>query len=175
MGTTARVRWGRIGLGAFFAEAAVLAVFFLVLGIAQLAGVRELAAPMTPLDYAEALVFSFVSVFVFTLWVARPLIPDSSRTACSWRSSPLCYSCFIWLQVREHDDPQGSCDAHANSSHHWLACPPWLRNCMKRMPVGRRFCSMKLASPRSSLRLCCSGRNAADVSPAASPNRISVS
>jgi hypothetical protein len=73
MGTTARVRWGRIGLGAFFAEAAVLAVFFLVLGIAQLAGVRELAAPMTPLDYAEALVFSFVSVFVFTLWVARPL------------------------------------------------------------------------------------------------------
>ena len=67
------LRWGRIVLGGLLAEVAVLAVFFLVLGLARLAGVPELAAPMTPLDFVEALVFSFVSIFVVTLWVARPL------------------------------------------------------------------------------------------------------
>jgi hypothetical protein len=67
------IRWGRIVLGAFLAEAAVLALFFLILGIARVAGVPEIAAPMTPLDYVEALVLSFVGIFVFTLWVARPL------------------------------------------------------------------------------------------------------
>jgi hypothetical protein len=60
-------------LGGFLAEVAVMAVFFLLLGLARLAGVPELAAPMTPLDYADALVSSFVSIFLFTLWVARPL------------------------------------------------------------------------------------------------------
>lgn len=68
-----RIRWGRILLGGFLAEVAVLAVFFLILGIAYLAGIPGLAAPMTPLDYVEALVASFVSIFLFTLWVARPL------------------------------------------------------------------------------------------------------
>jgi hypothetical protein len=69
----ARIRWGRVVVGAFLAEAAVLAAFFLILGLAWLAGVPGLAAPMTPLDYVEALVCSFVSIYVFTLWVARPL------------------------------------------------------------------------------------------------------
>ena len=73
MSTAGRIRWGRILLGGFLAEVAVLAVFFLVLAIAYLAGVPGLAAPMTPLDYVEALVGSFVSIFLFTLWVARPL------------------------------------------------------------------------------------------------------
>ena len=50
-----------------------MAVFFLLLGLTRLAGVPELAAPMTPLDYADAMVSSFVSIFLFTLWVARPL------------------------------------------------------------------------------------------------------
>jgi hypothetical protein len=60
-------------LGGFLAEASVLALFFLVLGLARVAGVPELAAAMTPLDYGEALVGSFVSVFFVTLWVARPI------------------------------------------------------------------------------------------------------
>jgi hypothetical protein len=73
MSTTDRIRWGRILLAGFLAEVAVLALFFLVLGLAFLAGVPGVAAPMTPLDYVEALVASFVSIFLFTLWVARPL------------------------------------------------------------------------------------------------------
>ena len=53
-----------------------MAVFFLLLGIAQLAGVPEWAAPMSPLDYADALVSSFASIFIFTLWVTRPVESD---------------------------------------------------------------------------------------------------
>ena len=68
-----RIRWGRIVVGGLLAEVAVMAVFFLLLGVAQLAGVPELAAPMTPLDYADALVSSFISISLFTLWVTRPL------------------------------------------------------------------------------------------------------
>jgi hypothetical protein len=68
-----RIRWGRVLLGGFLAEVSVLAVFFLLLGLATLAGVPEWAAPMTPLDYIDALVASFVSIYLFTLWVARPL------------------------------------------------------------------------------------------------------
>ena len=68
-----RIRWGRVLLGAFLAEASVMAVFFLLLGLAWLAGVPGLAAPMSPLDFADALIASFISVYIFTLWVARPL------------------------------------------------------------------------------------------------------
>jgi hypothetical protein len=71
--TADRLRWGRIVLGGFFAEVCVLALFFLILGLARLAGVPEVAVPMTPLDYVEALVGSFVSIFLVTLWVTRPL------------------------------------------------------------------------------------------------------
>ena len=60
-------------LGGLLAEVAVMAVFLMLLGLFRLAGLPELAAPMTPLDYADALVSSFVSIFLFTLWVARPL------------------------------------------------------------------------------------------------------
>jgi hypothetical protein len=71
MSTAGRIRWERILFGGFLAEVAVLA------------GVPELAAPMTPLDYVEALVGSFVSIFLLTLRVARPLertrgAPDSA-------------------------------------------------------------------------------------------------
>jgi hypothetical protein len=68
-----RIRWARVLLGALLAEASVMAVFFLLLGLAWLAGVPSIAAPMSPLDYADALVASFISVYIFTLWVARPL------------------------------------------------------------------------------------------------------
>jgi hypothetical protein len=73
MSTTGRIRWGRIVLGGFLAEVSVMAVFFLLLGLARLAGVPGLAAPMTPLDYVDAMVSSFISVFLFTRWVTRPL------------------------------------------------------------------------------------------------------
>ena len=48
-----------------------MAGFFLLLLIATLAGVPQLARPMSPLDYADAIVSSFVMVFVFTLWVGK--------------------------------------------------------------------------------------------------------
>ena len=50
-----------------------MAVFFLLLGLAWLAGMPEVAAPMSPLDYADALIASFASIFLFTLWVGRRL------------------------------------------------------------------------------------------------------
>jgi predicted anti-sigma-YlaC factor YlaD len=65
--------WGRILLAAFLAEASVMAGFFLLLGLAWMVGVPEVAAPMTPLDYADALIASFVSIFIATRWVGRRL------------------------------------------------------------------------------------------------------
>jgi hypothetical protein len=65
--------WGRIALAAFLAEASVMAAFFLLLGLAWMAGVPEIAAPMTPLDYADALIASFVSIFIASRWVGRRL------------------------------------------------------------------------------------------------------
>ena len=62
-----RIHWGRIVAAAFLAEASVMAGFFLMLLIATLAGVPEMARPMSPLDYADAIVSSFVMVFLFTL------------------------------------------------------------------------------------------------------------
>src|SRR5215216_6800824 len=68
---TARIHWGRILVAGFLSEVAVFAIFFLLLFAATLAGVPELARPMSPLDYADALVSSFVMVFLFTLWVGK--------------------------------------------------------------------------------------------------------
>ena len=66
-----RIRWGRIVAAAFMAEASVMAGFFLLLFAATLAGVPEIARPMSPLDYVDAIVASFVMVFLFTLWAGR--------------------------------------------------------------------------------------------------------
>ena len=55
----------------FLSEVAVMVVFFLLLIAARLAGVPEIARPMSPLDYVDALVSSFGMVFLFTLWVGR--------------------------------------------------------------------------------------------------------
>ena len=73
MSTGQRILWGRILLAGFLAEASVMVVFFLLLGLAWLAGVPEIAAPMTPLDYVDALIASFVSIFFVTRWVGRRL------------------------------------------------------------------------------------------------------
>ena len=48
-----------------------LAVFFLLLFAATAAGVPEIARPMGTLDYIDALVSSFATVFLFTLWVGK--------------------------------------------------------------------------------------------------------
>ena len=55
----------------FLSEVAVMVVFFLLLIAARLAGVPEIARPMSPLDYVDALVSSFGMVFLFTLWVGK--------------------------------------------------------------------------------------------------------
>jgi hypothetical protein len=68
-----RIHWGRIVAAAFLAEASVMAGFFLLLFIGTRAGVPEIARPMSPLDYVDAIVSSFVMVFLFTLWVGRRL------------------------------------------------------------------------------------------------------
>ena len=67
------ILWGRILLAGLLAEASVMVVFFILLGLAWLAGVPEIAAPMTALDYVDALIASFLSIFIATRWVARRL------------------------------------------------------------------------------------------------------
>ena len=56
---------------AVLAELSVIAIFFVLLFGAMAAGVPEIARPLSTLDYVDALVSSFVMVFVFTLWLGR--------------------------------------------------------------------------------------------------------
>jgi len=71
-----RIRWKLIVLGGLFAEATVMAVFFLLLLAANVAGVPEVARPFSTLDYVDAMVSSFVTVFVFTVWVGKRIEAD---------------------------------------------------------------------------------------------------
>jgi hypothetical protein len=71
MSDASRIRWKWIIVGGFLAELTVIAIFFLLLLAATAAGVPEIAAPMTPLDYIDAMVMSFVTMLVFTIWVGK--------------------------------------------------------------------------------------------------------
>jgi hypothetical protein len=55
----------------FLSEVAVFAIFFLLLIAATLAGVPEVARPMSTLDYIDAMLSSFVMVFLFSRWVGK--------------------------------------------------------------------------------------------------------
>ena len=66
-----RLRWKWILIAGFLAELTVLAIFFLLLAGAMLAGVPEIAAPMSTLDNIDAIVSSFATMFLFTLWAAK--------------------------------------------------------------------------------------------------------
>jgi len=66
-----RIRWKWIVAAAFLSEVAILAIFFLLLLAAKLAGVPLIAKPMSTLDYFDALVSSFGIVFLFALWVGK--------------------------------------------------------------------------------------------------------
>jgi hypothetical protein len=66
-----QIRWRLVVAAAVLAELSVIAIFFVLLFGAMAAGVPEIARPLSTLDYVDALVSSFVMVFVFTLWVGR--------------------------------------------------------------------------------------------------------
>ena len=66
-----RIRWKWIIVGGLLAEITVIAIFFLLLLAAMAAGVPEIAQPMTTLDYIDAMVMSFLSMLVFTVWVGK--------------------------------------------------------------------------------------------------------
>jgi hypothetical protein len=66
-----QIRWKWILLAALLAELTVMAIFFLLLLGATLAGVPEIAAPMSTLDNIDAMVASFATMFLFTLWAAK--------------------------------------------------------------------------------------------------------
>src|SRR3954466_9160561 len=66
-----RIRWKLIVVAGFFSEAVVIAIFFLLLFLASLAGVPGIARPMGTLDYIDAMVSSFAMVFLATLWVGK--------------------------------------------------------------------------------------------------------
>ena len=65
------IRWTWIVGAAFLSEAAVLGLFFLLLLAANFAGFPEIAKPMSTLDNIDAIVSSFVVVFLFALWVGK--------------------------------------------------------------------------------------------------------
>lgn len=71
MTATRRLNWKRIVLAGLFAELTVIGLFFLLLLVATLAGVPEIARPMSTLDYVDAMVSSFVTMFLFTLWAGK--------------------------------------------------------------------------------------------------------
>jgi hypothetical protein len=71
MSDVRRIRWKWIIVGGLLAEITVMAIFFLLLLAAMAAGVPEIAQPMTTLDYVDAMVMSFVSMLVFTVWVGK--------------------------------------------------------------------------------------------------------
>jgi hypothetical protein len=66
-----QVHWGRIVVAGFLSEVAVFAIFFLLLIAATLAGVPDVAKPMSTLDYIDAIMSSFLMVFLFSLWVGK--------------------------------------------------------------------------------------------------------
>lgn len=66
-----RVRWKWVVLGGLSAEIIVMVVFALLLLVATAAGVPGIAAPMTTLDYIDAIVMSFVSMVLVTIWVGK--------------------------------------------------------------------------------------------------------
>ena len=65
-----RIRWTWVVGAALLSEAIVIGVFFLLLQAATLAGVPEIAKPMSPLDDVDALVSSFVVIVP-----AAPIVP----------------------------------------------------------------------------------------------------
>ena len=67
------IDWGLILLAAFLAEMSIMVVFFVLLAAATLAGVPEHARPESTLDLIDAMVASFLMMFLFTLWVGRRL------------------------------------------------------------------------------------------------------
>src|SRR5262249_38141132 len=71
MSAIRQVHWGRIVVAGFLSEVAVFAIFFLLLIAATLASVPEVARPMSPLDSIDAMLSSFVMVFLFSLWVGK--------------------------------------------------------------------------------------------------------
>ena len=71
-----RIHWKWIVVAGLVAEATVFAVFFLLLFVATVAGVPEIARPMGTLDYIDALVSSFGVVFLSTLWVGKRIESD---------------------------------------------------------------------------------------------------
>src|SRR5262245_52265062 len=71
MSAIRQVHWGRIVVAGFLSEVAVSAIFLLLLIITTLAGVPDVARPMSTLDYIDAVLSSFAIVFLFTLWVGK--------------------------------------------------------------------------------------------------------
>src|SRR5262245_10195043 len=71
MSAIRQLHWRRIVVAGFLSEVAVFAIFLLLLIAATLAGARDVVKPMSTLDYVDAMLSSFVMVFIFTLWVGE--------------------------------------------------------------------------------------------------------
>jgi hypothetical protein len=58
-------------LAGLLAELGIFAIFLVLLTVATLAGAPELARPMSTLDYIDAMVSSFLMMFLLALWIGR--------------------------------------------------------------------------------------------------------
>src|SRR5262245_52527341 len=66
-----QVHWGRSVVAGLLSEVAVFAIFIVLRIAATLAGVPDIARPMSTLDYIDAMLSSFAMVFLFTLWLGK--------------------------------------------------------------------------------------------------------
>src|SRR5688572_27959088 len=71
MSAIRRVHWGRMVVAGFLTEGAIYSIFLLLLLIATLAGVPEVARPMSTLDYIDAILSSFAMGFLVTLRLGK--------------------------------------------------------------------------------------------------------
>jgi hypothetical protein len=76
MSVIRRIHWKWIVAAGLLSEVVVMAVFFLLLLAATVAGVPDIARPMSPLDNVDAVVSSFAMMFLFTLWVGKRIDAD---------------------------------------------------------------------------------------------------
>jgi hypothetical protein len=82
-----RIHWKWIVVAGLLAEAAVFAIFFLLLFVATLAGAPEVARPMSTLDYIDAMVSSYCDPRKHRIAGSASAVPRGSRSQGSRRNS----------------------------------------------------------------------------------------
>ena len=130
MSAMRRIHWKWIIVAGVLAEATVFAFFFLLLFAATAAGVPEIARPLGTLDYINAIVSSFATVLLFTLWVGKRIevcICPAWRAHRNVRHTAVRYHLARHCRIAGAASPVCRC-ACAKSNSAALPADAWLRN-----------------------------------------------